>query len=594
MTSLAWLKRSERSRKSLNTIVPKSIAMSYRYMLIGSSALLLLAFLSVKACFASYEDSLDKAISQTQNAQSIQKLLKEFEQQFQANVFLTTTKTSLLKNPLSFPDYCAVFTKDAKTPAKIMGRVIKKMFVVHNKASLPEIGLKFNLEAVNSPLKEIIQTLLDQINLVTASDFEITLAQAQALVDTIDKKIIPELQNVPASSIKNIVLQSSTDPKVVIAIGNQDKNDYRADENHNFLLIIDFGGNDNYYGAVAAPRFPLKTGIVIDLAGNDRYLDEKGDVTQGAGINGVGMLVDLQGDDVYVGAKRAQGYGGMNGVGILWDKSGNDRYVSYQYSQGAAGSYFPSQNTLDDYVARTKQEGFGLLLDNQGNDVYNIENNQAELSAQSPGFSNAIAQGAAIGDRSLGALIDLDGDDIYSSTVIAQGAGWNQGLGILYDERGNDSYTGVHYVMGASAHRGFGAFFDLAGKDRYSILDGQGAGASTDTGMASFVDDGSENDTYFLKGESGGTGMNNSFATFIDESGDESYDGASMGRSDLSGYPYRGFNLGIFIDSAGKDFYSDDGKHGRLDVNGKCTKTESGSEEAKHHSSDVNGLFCDW
>jgi len=558
--------------------------------------------LSGSVCFASYEPILEKAVGESQNFQSIKKQLNEFEQQFQSfegaaipgKDFSTVTKASLLQKPLSFPDYSLSLVKDVKTPAEIIDGITKKMFPSPKQVSASPTDLKFNLDALDSPLKEVIQHLLDQIELISATDFETTLSQAQAFADAVDKIFIPQLQSMPTSTIKNVTLQSVTDPKIVIAIGDQGKNLYQADANNNFLLIIDFGGDDTYYGAVAAAKFPLRVSVVIDLAGNDRYLDEKGDISQGAAVNGLGMLVDVQGDDIYVGSKRSQGYGGLNGVGILWDKSGQDRYVSYQYSQGAAGYFFPQEDTRDAYVARTKQESFGLLLDNEGNDVYYTTNNPAEASAQSPGFSDAFSQGFGIGDRGAGLLIDLNGNDVYSSTVIAQGVGWNQGLGILYDGTGDDLYVGVHYVMGASAHRGFGAFFDLSGEDRYYVLDGQGMGASQDTGIASFIDGGSDNDVYFPKGDSGGTGMNNSFATFIDEGGDDAYYGSSMGRSDLNGYPYRGLNLGIFIDAGGKDFYSDGGKHSRQDINGPCIQTESGSEGAKRYPNEVNGIFCDW
>jgi len=565
--------------------------------------ILLLLGIFINECFASHEEILEKAVGESQNFRLIQKQLNKFEQQFQSfegaathgNDFSTKTKGSLLQKPLSFSDFSLSLVEDVKTPPEAIDRIIKKMFPAPKQMPASSMALKFNLDALDPPLKEVIQQLLDQIELISATDFETTLSQARVFADAIDKIFISQLQSIPKSTIKNVTLQSVTDPKIVIAIGDQGKNFYQADANNNFILIIDFGGDDTYDGAVAAGKFPLRTGIVIDLAGNDQYLDEKGDISQGAAVNGFGMLVDVQGDDIYVGSKRAQGYGGLNGVGILWDKSGQDRYVSYQYSQGAAGYFFPLEDTRDAYVARTKQEGFGLLLDNEGNDVYYTANNPTESSAQSPGFSDALSQGFGIGDRGVGLLIDLNGNDVYSSTIIAQGAGWNQGIGILYDEKGSDLYLGVHYVMGASAHRGFGAFFDLAGEDRYHVIDGQGAGASVDTGIASFVDGGTENDVYTgLYKDSGGAGMNNSLATFIDEGGNDFYYGSSMGRSDLSEYPYRGLNLGIFVDMAGKDFYSDNGKHSRQDNNEKCIKTESGSDEAKRHPAEVNGFFCDW
>ena len=135
------------------------------------------------------------------------------------------------------------------------------------------------------------------------------------------------------------------------------------------LLIVDLGGNDTYLGPVAASSASYPLSLLLDLDGEDEYsagagpAAEADDSTnpalrgapgpaQGAGLCGVGVLIDAAGDDQYSAERYAQGVGQSGRV--LADLAGNDRY-GVRYSGQGCG-YF----------------GVGLLLDVAGIDNYNI------------------------------------------------------------------------------------------------------------------------------------------------------------------------------------------------------------------------------
>src|SRR5207249_6388849 len=60
------------------------------------------------------------------------------------------------------------------------------------------------------------------------------------------------------------------------------------------FLIIDLGGDDVYSNSAGGANGSIS--IVIDLAGNDQYISRKS-FSQGAGVFGIGILVDCCGDD---------------------------------------------------------------------------------------------------------------------------------------------------------------------------------------------------------------------------------------------------------------------------------------------------------
>jgi hypothetical protein len=184
-----------------------------------------------------------------------------------------------------------------------------------------------------------------------------------------------------AASEADFHLQVETDWGVVILNG-------AADDTYDTtpaLLVLDLGGDDTWLGpagATADPDHPVA--IAIDLGGDDVYGydgtdsgvdgvlpdDEDGRyyssatngpyslstaVRQGAGVLGVGILVDRAGNDQYASLRRSQGYAQF-GVGLLLDEAGDDTYAGEAGVQGAACV------------------GIAALIDRAGTDTYTAWN----------------------------------------------------------------------------------------------------------------------------------------------------------------------------------------------------------------------------
>ncbi|MBL9150388.1 MAG: hypothetical protein JNM94_17010 [Phycisphaerae bacterium] len=249
--------------------------------------------------------------------------------------------------------------------------------------------------------------------------------------------------------------------------------------------IADRGGNDEYRSDSFAQGCggPRGFGVLLDAAGNDRYLargtrpseygtkDAVSSFSQGLGVGirrfasgGVGALVDLAGNDRYESGEFGQGGGYFFGLGVLADRAGNDEYDGVRYAQGFAA-----------------HQAAGVLLDDGGNDRY-------------LGTMPAL-QGAAW-DQSVAALIDRAGDDSYRGTDLTQGSAAQQAIAFLVDGSGNDSYEATHEsAQGASGRNeyhyfapppvggvlSFSLLLDLGdGNDRWST--GRQAGTTVRTG----------------------------------------------------------------------------------------------------------------
>lgn len=95
-------------------------------------------------------------------------------------------------------------------------------------------------------------------------------------------------------------------------------------------MILDEQGNDLYAAAQYSQGagIHLSVGGLLDLEGDDHYFSRYGP-TQGEGHDlAVGWLLDKDGDDVYY-ASGGQGVGLTNSVGILIDSRGNDDYCAH-------------------------------------------------------------------------------------------------------------------------------------------------------------------------------------------------------------------------------------------------------------------------
>lgn len=304
-------------------------------------------------------------------------------------------------------------------------------------------------------------------------------------------------------------------------------------------LLIDLGGDDVYRNNAGGCR-TAEAGIAlcIDHWGNDQYISDRPYV-QGFGFLGVGMLVDMAGNDRYVARHFAQGAGIM-GVGVLWDLGGDDVYDAHAFVQGA-GMF-----------------GLGLLLDDAGNDQYD---------------GATLCQGAAT-TMGLGVLSDLEGNDHYGLAVkpdrdaLGQPPGYGQGgalsfrpypwegkltayggVGMLVDDRGDDRYESKGWNdQGGSYIMSLGVLVDNHGDDRYLGGTSQGSGIHITNAI---LIDREGNDVYEGGFRAGGSGGDRTPAFLIDYVGNDSYRSASSSY----GTGCKPFAIGLMIDYRGDDKY---------------------------------------
>jgi hypothetical protein len=241
-------------------------------------------------------------------------------------------------------------------------------------------------------------------------------------------------------------------------------------------LLLDDGGDDAYAAGLFCQGFGSTAGLgaLVDRAGDDRYFAGRDEAdmgrlpgtfltfAQGSGLGrrfghieerdgqkrwrltgqipgGVGLLIDVSGNDRYEADVFGQGSAYWYSLGVLVDGDGNDRYRATWYGQGVG-----------------THAAVGCVVDRKGDDWY---------------FSRNTSQGCGH-DFSAGILHDAAGNDTYRGFALCQGAGnASSGLGILIDEAGADDYRCSQRCWGFGARAGqaapFGFFLDLQGVDRY-------------------------------------------------------------------------------------------------------------------------------
>jgi hypothetical protein len=333
--------------------------------------------------------------------------------------------------------------------------------------------------------------------------------------------------------------------------------------------------------------------VALDVRGNDRYAGDA-DPTQGAGLGGVGILLDGEGDDEYTAVQCAQGYA-CHGLGLLADLAGRDRYAARYSSQGAAffGVGLLVDGAGDDsYRIESDGQGFGgsggvgTLADRLGNDKYEAVRDPAVTerpSYHSEGrISVSNAQGVGSGRRGdggdghswaggLGQLLDSEGDDEYLAGNWSQGTGYWFGTGLLHDGAGNDTSRGVVWSQGSGAHFCIGALIDEGGDDRHRIEEKGSASLAFghDFTVALHVDGGGNDEYDIPEGDGLGFSINRSVAMLLDLSGDDSYRGKEGNRPGFARFDARFADhdtthtsfaeagaLGLFLDVGGQDKYA--------------------------------------
>jgi len=259
-------------------------------------------------------------------------------------------------------------------------------------------------------------------------------------------------------------------------------------------LLLDRAGDDTYtsFGYAVGFGGPLGVGAVVDVAGDDRYqcgdrypsnynvtdapAGRSGDplfqyecfgLGTGSGTRvhpddperrsyglagGLGMLIDLDGNDRYRSANFSQGCGYFLGLGLKLDMNGDDDHGAARYGHAAGAHY-----------------GVGLFIDYRGDDLY---------TSTAPFYN-----GGAAWDLSVMLFVDAgQGDDTYDlrrsdGLGLADFHSWS----LFIEEGGRDRYlvgdgTGDTRGMGTASHDSMSGFFDLAGEDEYVLVPQSGSG----------------------------------------------------------------------------------------------------------------------
>ncbi|MHC4340517.1 MAG: hypothetical protein ACYSX0_09940 [Planctomycetota bacterium] len=291
-------------------------------------------------------------------------------------------------------------------------------------------------------------------------------------------------------------------------------------------------------------------GALIDEGGSDHY--KMAAVGQGAALFGTGLLLDAAGDDQYkIVEGDGQGWGGPGGIGILADRSGDDSYYAEPDAAKAGRADYHSK----DKVAVSNAQGVGSGRRGDGADGHNWAGG-------------------------LGALLDVDGNDTFRAGNFSQGLGYWYGTGLLWDGGGSDEYISVYFTQGSGAHFAIGALIDEGGNDKHILAENAGAafGFGWDVVNAFLIDRGKGNDRYEAKIISTGLAEVRSNAFFIDEGGDDVYvlDAKTKGFGDVderkeyteprrtATFQYHLAQVGLFLDLGGKDSYLRRSKSGEL------------------------------
>lgn len=367
-------------------------------------------------------------------------------------------------------------------------------------------------------------------------------------------------------------------------------------------LLIDLGGDDFYTttagGAIGVkpadaavpppapaieviPKGPAQAGtappellnrpvsLLIEFGGNDAY-ESTTQYSQGSGSLGCGLLIDMAGDDEYIGTQWAQGCGYF-GCGALLDLAGNDTYRGLELCQGAA---IFGTGMLLDYAGNDRMEGqmkcqafggahaIGVLLDVAGDD-YRYAKGRYPTNYGDPGIFDSWSQGCAQGFREIAsggiaALIDMGGRDYSEAANFSQGGGYYFGLGLFHDRGWEpDRYAGSRYNQGFCAHQACGVFLEQGGDDFYTTRQAVAQGLAWDECTTTFVDY-SGDDTYQGGGGfSQGASAHNALCIFWDRGGRDSYEYAP-GQARAGGNDYHGgTSLSLFVDEGGAPDYYD-------------------------------------
>jgi hypothetical protein len=429
---------------------------------------------------------------------------------------------------------------------------------------------------------------LGQFDVELAIGFDPATAEAEPLPDAL------------AGAVDGPILAASEIPGLGWAVvGGPGDNRYDLAK---VAAVLEMGGNDEYRISQVTPG----TRGIVDLAGNDRYvghpeqglgcaiggvfvIDDRGGDDRhegrfgvgGCGVLGVGAVVDRGGNDVYLGETWSHGAGAWGG-GILLDLGGDDRFDAAEFSQGIGGP-----------------RGAGVLCDLSGADLYRMDGPSPSVYGVPATFSS-FGQGCGIGLRNaafggVGLLVDAAGDDRYEAGEFSQGIGYYHGLGVLHDRGGHDRYAGDRYSQGSAAHQAAGLLLDDAGDDSYVARTAANQGGAWDQSVAWLVDR-AGSDSYQADGLAQGGAAQQALAVLLDLGGRDrriAHGGSILGESGDDSYhfleppPVGGaYSFSLHVDLGGEpDAYPP--------VRGDGIARTTGSPAEPPENASFHGVFVD-
>jgi hypothetical protein len=226
-------------------------------------------------------------------------------------------------------------------------------------------------------------------------------------------------------------------------------------------MLLDLSGDDRYRaGDMSQGSGIYGIGLIADAEGNDVY--SLGVLGQGFGVFGIGLLMDKSGDDRYMIGSLGQGAGSTMGIGALVDVGGSDKYLAERTSKrgrlvGDDWNHVQGAGLSIRSPDWTKQfslyGGIGFLSDGGGNDFYYSSHGNCMGSSYFMSIGSLVdhsgidkyipKSGNGLGfavHLSNAVFIERDGNDYYFGNTQTGGVGSDRSVGLMVDYNGNDVY----------------------------------------------------------------------------------------------------------------------------------------------------------
>lgn len=341
-------------------------------------------------------------------------------------------------------------------------------------------------------------------------------------------------------------LHANKDPIMLLTLGhngtNEDQTWHTGLQPH---ITVDASGDDRYFGPVGVPRRPLHApeadvaghqhriapvpSLLIDSSGDDDYLSSERR-TQGFGhLASIALLLDVQGDDRYVAPDAAQGAADTQGVGALVDLDGDDMWNPIPASHPDIEAASPLRSdawttrpsslsaprpsltpSTSDMVQGAAMEGIGLLLATGGHDTFSAGTRSQAWGAHAPEVAQAlqylVPEPSCIGGTQGATPPTADEADQEPQTIIAPtlinhpilcalglkdvGVGLNSSPGTVIAPNIARDESGLAGFLGSEGPRfgpSLGALLHVNGSATYSA-DSDAQGAATESARAVLFD----------------------------------------------------------------------------------------------------------